>query len=132
MSSMRMLGPRSDFEDARNLGSAKTGVSHWWMQRATAVALIPLTLWFTVGLVTVVRRGHDALVDWLESPPTAILTIMLLIVLFHHMALGLQVVIEDYVHSTHRRLLVVLAVKLVCATLAVAGAVSVLRIALGG
>lgn len=123
------LRTRSDLKEAQGLGSAKTGVTHWWMQRATAVALIPLTLWFTAALIALAGRGHDAFVAWLRAPLAAVLMILLLIALFHHLALGLQVVIEDYVHS-RMQLPAVLAVKFVCSVLAVAGVVSVVRIAL--
>lgn len=118
--------------DLRDPGSARTGVAHWWMQRVTAVALVPLTLWFAAGLVAIAGRGHEVFVAWLGSLHATILAILLLIALFHHMALGLQVVIEDYVHAPGSRSSMVLAVRLGCAALAVAGTVSVVRIALGG
>jgi len=123
---------RSDINKAQGLGSAKTGIAHWWMQRVTAVALVPLTLWFTAALIAAVRRGYDALVAWLESPVSTTLMVLLIIALFYHMALGLQVVIEDYVHSTRRRLSAVLAVKLGCSALAVTGILAVVRLSLGG
>jgi succinate dehydrogenase / fumarate reductase membrane anchor subunit len=128
MSSQRT---RSDPHHGQELGSAKTGVQHWWTQRATAVALIPLTLWFVTALVGFAGRGHAALIAWLESPLVAVLTILLLIALFQHVALGLQVVIEDYVHPARSKLAALLAVRLACLALAVAGAFAVLRIALG-
>ena len=123
---------RSDLGRTQELGSAKTGVAHWWTQRATAVALIPLTLWFAAALVALAGRGHAALIAWLESPLVAILTILLLIALFQHIALGLQVVLEDYVHSVRTRLAAVLAVRLGCSALAVTGVLAVVRIALAG
>jgi succinate dehydrogenase / fumarate reductase membrane anchor subunit len=122
---------RSDLHRRQELGSAKTGVTHWWTQRATAVALIPLTLWFVIALVGLAGRGHAALVAWLRSPLVAVLTILLLIALFQHVALGLQVVIEDYVHPMRSKLAALLAVRLACLALAVAGAFAVIRIALG-
>ena len=128
MSSQRT---RSDPHHRQELGSAKTGVQHWWTQRATAVALIPLTLWFVTALVGLAGRGHAALIAWLESPLVAVLTILLLIALFQHVALGLQVVIEDYVHPPSRKLAALLAVRLACLAFAVAGAFAVLRIAVG-
>jgi succinate dehydrogenase / fumarate reductase membrane anchor subunit len=112
------------------LGSAKTGVAHWWTQRATAVALIPLTLWFVAALVALAGRGHAAVVAWFASPLAAILTILLLIALFQHIALGLQVVIEDYVHATRSKFAALLVMRLGCAALAVAGVFAVIRIAL--
>jgi succinate dehydrogenase / fumarate reductase membrane anchor subunit len=132
---MRLVNPRctrSDRSAAPGLESAKTGVAHWWLQRATAVALIPLTTWFAAMLLAVTRRGHDALIAWLRSPFAAILMVLLLLAVFYHMALGLQVVIEDYVHSSRVKLLAVFAVRLGCSALAVAGMLSVLRIAFSG
>ena len=129
-----MMSPqrtRSDLHRGQELGSAKTGVAHWWTLRATAVALIPLTLWFVAALVGLAGRGRAALIAWLESPLVAILTILLLIALFQHIALGLQVVIEDYVHPVGRKLAVLLVVRLACLVLAVAGSFAVIRIALG-
>jgi succinate dehydrogenase / fumarate reductase membrane anchor subunit len=128
MSSQRT---RSDPRRGQELGSAKTGVQHWWKQRATAVALIPLTLWFVTALVGLAGRGHAALIAWLESPLVAVFTILLLIALFQHVALGLQVVIEDYVHPARGRLAALLVVQLACLALAVAGVFAVIRIALG-
>jgi succinate dehydrogenase / fumarate reductase membrane anchor subunit len=119
---------RSTPQRARELGSAKTGTTHWWTQRVTAVALVPLTLWFVAALVARVGRGHAAVVAWLESPLAAILTILLLIALFQHVALGLQVVIEDYVQSSRAKLPALLAVRFGCLTLAVVGILAVVRI----
>lgn len=124
--------PRSHPERRRNLGSAKTGVGHWWAQRVTAVGLIPLTLWLVGSLIAHVGSDHESFVEWLGSPLAAVLMILLLIALLHHMALGLQVVIEDYVHAAGAKVLAVLAVQLGCSLLAVLGVVSVLRIALSG
>ena len=69
------------------------------MQRVTAVALIPLTLWFAASLIALTGSDYNAFIAWLKAPFVAILMVLFLIALFHHMALGLQVVVEDYVHS---------------------------------
>ena len=114
----------------RDLGSAKTGIAHWWMQRVTAAALIPLTLWFAAGLLALAGRGHAAVIGWLGSPLATVLMVLLLIVLFQHVALGLQVVIEDYVHSSRAKLPALLVVRLGCLALAVTGILAALRIAL--
>lgn len=123
---------QTDIKRAVGLGSARTGVTHWWAQRVTAVALIPLSLWFTAAMTRLAGTGYDALADWLEAPLTAILMVLLLLGLFYHLALGLQVIIEDYVHSSRVKLAAVVVVQLVCSALAVAGVVSVVRIALSG
>ena len=89
----------SPLNRTRELGSAKQGVEHWWVQRLTAIALVPLMLWLLVALIGDVGRSYTTVVSWLRAPLTNILMVLLLIALFYHTALGLQVVIEDYVHS---------------------------------
>lgn len=122
---------RSPLSRAIGLGSAKSGAEHWWAQRVSAVALVPLTLWFVASIISHTGSDHASFVTWLRTPAAMILTILLLIFLFHHTALGLQVVIEDYVHSDVR-FAAVIAVRLCCFALAVAGIVAVLEIAFAG
>jgi len=116
----------------QGLGSAREGVGHWWMQRVTAVALIPLTLWFAASLIARARGDYGALILWLRTPSTSVLMVLLLIALFYHMALGLQVVIEDYAHNDRIKLPAVVVVHLASFALAAAGIATTLRIALGG
>jgi succinate dehydrogenase / fumarate reductase membrane anchor subunit len=80
-------------------GAAGEGVSHWWVQRVTAIALIPLTLWFVVSILGKPLHDHAAMVQWLGRPWVAVFTILLAITLAWHSWLGVQVVIEDYVHG---------------------------------
>lgn len=115
---------------AIGLGSARTGASHWWLQRATAVALIPLLVWFLAALVSHARAGHAELVVWLARPVTAVLMILLLVTMFHHLRLGLQVVAEDYVHADRVRFAVVAAIHGICYALMTAGIFVVLLLAL--
>jgi succinate dehydrogenase / fumarate reductase membrane anchor subunit len=121
---------RTPLARAIGLGSAKDGVQHWWMQRVSAIALVPLTVWFIAAIIAQTRADYTAFVAWLRSPLTDILMVMLLIALFYHAALGLQVVIEDYVHSG-TRLAAVIVVRLACFAFAVAGILATLRIAAG-
>ena len=121
---------RSPLGQAIGLGSAKRGVRHWLAQRVTAVALIPLTLWFVASIIAYAGSDYTVLITWLRTPIAAGGMILLLIALFHHAALGLQVVIEDYVHSGARHAAVI-AVQLCCYGLAVAGIIATLRIAFG-
>ncbi len=123
---------RSPLSRARGLGSAKEGVEHWWMQRVTAAALIPLTLWFVASLIALTSSDYNTFIAWLRAPFAAVLMVLLLIALFHHMALGLQVVVEDYVHSELAKIPAVVAIRLVCVALAVAGIFATLRIAFDG
>jgi succinate dehydrogenase / fumarate reductase membrane anchor subunit len=122
---------RSPLGRAIGLGSAKEGVEHWWLQRVTAVALVPLGLWFVIALIRLVGADLDTMQDWVGRPLPAILLVLLLIATFYHASLGLQVVIEDYVHADLARLGLVVIVRLACIALAVAGIVAVLTLALG-
>jgi succinate dehydrogenase / fumarate reductase membrane anchor subunit len=120
---------RSPLARARGLGSAKSGFHHWWAERVSALALVPLTLWFVATILAHLDAPHAEAAAWLQSPAVAILMILLLVALFHHTALGLQVVIEDYVHSG-LKFAAIIAVRLASYGLAVAGIVAVLKIAL--
>jgi len=121
----------SPFDHTQGLGSAREGVGHWWTQRVTAVALVPLTLWFAGALMAHARSDYGAVIHWLREPVTTVLIVQLLIALFYHMALGLQVVIEDYVHDDRLKIPAVIGTQLVSVALAVAGIVAVLRTAFG-
>lgn len=119
---------RSPLGRAIGLGSTKDGAGQWWAERASAVALVPLTLWFSAAIIAHVGSDYAAFSAWLRAPLAAILMILLLIALFHHTALGLQVVIEDYMHSG-ARYAALMAVRLGCFALAAAGIVATLHIA---
>ena len=121
---------RSPLGRAIGLGSAKHGVRHWLAQRVTAVALVPLTLWFVASIIAYSGSDYTVFIAWLRTPFAAGGMILLLIGLFHHAALGLQAVIEDYVHSG-AKFAAVIAVQVCCYGLAVAGIIATLRIAFG-
>jgi len=123
---------RTPLGRAIGLGSAKEGVEHWWAQRVSAVALIALGLWFTATLISLAGADRAAVVGHLRHPLPAILTILTLIAVFYHAALGLQVVIEDYVEREWLRLSTLVLMRLISIALAVAGIFAVLRIAFGG
>ncbi len=90
---------RTPLANAQGLGSARSGVHHWWMQRLTAVALIPLTVWFVwIGSALLVADYPSAR-TFVAAPVNALLLAAFVIALFWHAQLGLQVVIEDYVHT---------------------------------
>ena len=118
---------RSPLARAQGLGSAKRGASHWWAQRVSAVALAPLTVWFLGSVIAHTGGDYATVINWLKTPLATLAMIVLLIALFHHMALGLQVVIEDYVHS-NAKFAAVIAVRLGCFALASAGLVATLRL----
>ena len=90
---------RSPLGKVRGLGSAKEGVAHWWAQRMTAVALVPLLIWFVASVCAMTGAGYDAVHDWIATPMVSIMLVLLTLAVFHHAQLGLQVVIEDYVHT---------------------------------
>lgn len=108
------------------LGSARAGVSAWRWQRVTAVALVPLVIWSLASLIAVAGGGREAVVGWLAQPAAAIPAILLLIALFWHMALGLTVVTEDYLHHGGVRMIAVALIQLGCLVLAVAGVAAVI------
>ena len=122
---------RSPLARAIGLGSAKKGARHWFAERLTAIALVPLSLWFVASIIAYAGADFAVFIGWLRTPLATSFMILLLIALFHHSALGLQVVIEDYVHSD-AKFAAVIAVRLGCYGFAVAGIVATLRIAFGG
>jgi len=116
---------------ARGLGAAHGGVDHWKAQRLTAISNALLVLWFVFSAIALTGSGYEAVRAWLASPLVAILMTLLVISVFYHAPLGLQVVIEDYVHHRGLRVAALAAVRLVAAGLAVACIVAILMVALG-
>jgi succinate dehydrogenase / fumarate reductase membrane anchor subunit len=113
------------------LGSAKEGVEHWWVQRLSAVALVVLGLWFVLGLASLEDLDYATVVDWLQDPVTSILMILTVLTAVYHSKLGVQVVVEDYVHSPALKVSTLVLSTFVHIAAAVAGVFAVLRIALG-
>src|ERR1700710_1690788 len=112
---------------ARGLGSAHAGFHHWWIERVEAVALVPLTIWFIYSLLHLVGASHQAVIDWLSSPIPLVLMLLLIVATFHHFSLGVQSVLDDYVHQPTIKLWSVLVIKGACAILALVCIVSVLK-----
>ena len=121
---------RSPLRKVRGLGSAGEGTGHWWAQRMTAVALIPLLLWFVASLCVMVGSDYAAVREWVATPIVSILLVLLAIAAFHHAQLGLQVVIEDYVHIEWLKLSSIALVKFAAISLAVPTIFSVVKIAI--
>ena len=111
-------------------GSAGDGVGHWWMQRVTAVALLPLTAWFAISLLGLPLQSYDAMRGWLGQPWVAVLTILLVVTLAWHAKLGVQVVIEDYVHGNGAKTTMLLLSAFIHFGAAVAGVFAILRMSL--
>jgi succinate dehydrogenase / fumarate reductase membrane anchor subunit len=111
-------------------GAAGEGVGHWWVQRVTAVALLPLTLWFVVSLLGLHLQSYDEVRGWLGQPWVAVLTLLLVITLAWHSKLGVQVVIEDYVHGKVAKTTMLLLSTFIHAAAAVAASFAILLVAL--
>ncbi len=122
---------RSQLAVARGLGSARAGVGHWWGLRISSVALVPLTLWFVAGLATQLGAGYESAIAWLSSPLQAVLMMIFLAATFYHSQLGLQVIVEDYVHVEWAKMATLVVLQLANIALAVAAIFSVLMIVLG-
>jgi succinate dehydrogenase / fumarate reductase, membrane anchor subunit len=116
---------------ARGLGTAKKGVQHWWWQRLTAVVLVPLCLWFIGTIVTMQASNYSTVVNWIQSPLVSGLLVFLIAALFYHTQLGLQVVIEDYVHSEWVKITALVVAQFLMVLLALTAVIAVLKIALG-
>jgi len=123
---------RSTLGRVRGLGSAKEGVAHWWAQRTTAVALVPLSLWFVASVIALAGADYAGVVSWFKSPFNATLMILLIGATFYHAALGLQVVLEDYVHHEGQKLVSILVIKGLAAAIGLLATVAVLKLAFGG
>lgn len=116
----------------RSLGSAKSGVHHWIAQRLTAIALIPLSLWFIFSLLRMMDMSHQSTIAWLSSSPmVAIFMLLFIIALFYHAQLGLQVVIEDYIHCKVFKLISLITLKLASFFATLVAVIAVLKIYLG-
>ena len=123
---------RTPLARARGLGSAKGGTHHFWLQRLTAIALVPLTVWFALTVASLATVDLPAVVTWMKSPLSALLMLSFLLAGFWHMKLGLQVVIEDYVHSEWRKVTCLILNNLISMFLALAATLAVLKMLLGG
>lgn len=122
---------RTPLATARGLGSAKSGTTHFWSQRVSAVALVPLSLWFVGSVVAHVGADYASVIAWLSSPVQAVLMIVYLAALYYHSQLGLRVVAEDYIHIEWAKMATIVVLQFINVLLVVATIISVLMIALG-
>jgi succinate dehydrogenase / fumarate reductase membrane anchor subunit len=120
---------RSQLGRAKGLGAAKSGVHHWWAQRVTAIALLPLVLYFVVSVMLREGATRAQMAAYMAEPWNAVLFLCLIFALFYHLSLGVQVVIEDYVNKEGQRLGGIMAVNFLIVFCALACAVSVLKLA---
>jgi succinate dehydrogenase / fumarate reductase membrane anchor subunit len=123
---------RSPLGTVLGTGSAKEGVHHWWMQRLTSVALVPLSIWFVVSLLALPALDHATVVAWMRQSWTSLLLILFILVATWHSQLGVRVVVEDYVPSAGTKTLTLVVSTFAHAIVAVAGVFAVLKVAFGG
>jgi len=120
---------RTPLSQVKGLGSAKEGTGHFWVQRLTAIGLVPLVLWLSFSIAALPGMDYVSIREWISSPFTSIMLILFLIAGFYHAKLGLQTVIEDYIGNHSTRTVMIIAISFLAAILAVTGVFSVLRIA---
>lgn len=127
------MSRRSALGRSLGLGSAKEGTDHWWSQRVSAVALIALAPWFAFSMVTLIGggAGHAELVEWLRTPWRAIGVLALIATVAWHAQLGVQVVVEDYVHTSGVKIVALIAQRFGHLIIAGVGALAVLRVVFG-
>jgi succinate dehydrogenase / fumarate reductase membrane anchor subunit len=122
---------RSPLGKVLGAGSAKQGVHHWWMQRLTSVALVPLSIWFVVSLLSLPSFDHATVVAWMGQSWTALLLIFFVLVAAWHSQLGVRVVVEDYVHGAGARTVTLVSVMFAHTLIGAAGVFAVLKVAFG-
>lgn len=123
---------RTPLAKARGLGSAKTGTQNWWRQRITAIAMIPLSVWFVCAVISLGSVEHQQIVKWIGEPWNATLLISFIVAGFYHMLLGIEVILEDYVHNEWIKIGSILFTKILVAFFALASLYATIRIAFVG
>ena len=121
---------RSGLGRVRGLGSARDGVSHWWMQRLAAVALVPLSLWFVFSVAALRGASQADVQAWIAAPFVTVLLLLVVVATFLHLAMGLQTVIEDYIRDGVAKVAALLVVKWACVLFGLASVLAILRIAI--
>jgi succinate dehydrogenase / fumarate reductase membrane anchor subunit len=122
---------RSPLGRVLGLGSAHSGVHHWWQQRLSSVALVPLAIWFLVSLLALPSLGYETVIAWMGQGWTAILLVLFVVVATWHSQLGVRVVVEDYVHGAGARTLTLVIATFAHVLIAAAGVFAVLKVAFG-
>jgi succinate dehydrogenase / fumarate reductase membrane anchor subunit len=116
----------------RGLGSAHQGAHHWWIERLTSVSSLLLLVWLLVSLLRLPDLGHPTILEWLRSPLNATGMLLLVVSIFWHIKLGMQVIIEDYVHEEGNKIFLIILLNFAVVAAAALALVCVLKIALGG
>jgi succinate dehydrogenase / fumarate reductase, membrane anchor subunit len=125
------MSMRSPLRQVRGLGSAKSGTEHFWHQRLTAMANIPLTIGFVVVVASLMGRNHAAVVQILGSPLVAVLMLLFILSATIHMRIGMQVIIEDYVHEEVAKFTMLIANTFFAVVVALASAFAILKLSFG-
>lgn len=120
---------RTPLSNVKGLGSAKEGAHHWWMQRLTSIALLPLTLWLAFSIASFGSMSYLSVVAWMQSPLVAVAAALLVVVLLYHLQLGAQVIIEDYVGGW-LRITSLIMLNFACIALAFLGLFSIIKVSL--
>jgi succinate dehydrogenase / fumarate reductase membrane anchor subunit len=128
MSGTRLRTPLGRIE---GLGSAKSGTTHFWQQRVTAVALVPLSVWFVSSALAYVGAEQGAVAAFFAEPAEAILMFLFIVAAVHHMSLGLQVIIEDYIHREGTKITLLVLNRFACWSIGAAAGFALLRLAFG-
>jgi succinate dehydrogenase / fumarate reductase membrane anchor subunit len=123
---------RSPLGKVLGTGSAKEGVHHWWVQRVTSIALVPLSIWFAVSLLSLPSLDHATVVAWMAQSWTALFLTLFVLVATWHSQLGVRVVVEDYVHSSGSKTLMLVVMIILHVFVAAAGVFAILKVAFGG
>lgn len=121
---------RSPLGRARGLGSARFGSHHWSTTRLQSMALVPLTLWFIFSMIHMLGAPQEAFIVWLSAPVNLVFMLILIVITFQHMNLGLQNVIEDYVHQEPHKAATMVLIKVLCVLLGMMCVVSALKVGL--
>ena len=124
------MSMKSPLGKVLGLGSAKEGTEHWWAQRVSAVAMVPLMLWFVISALTMPAYDYATVSSWIASPVNAVLLLLTTGTLLYHSALGTQVVIEDYVKGA-AKVVTLIVVRFAYFVLAAAAVFAILRVSLG-
>ena len=115
----------------KGLGSAKSGTMHWWMQRVTAIALVPLVMWFLVSIIALIGADHATMVAWISNPFVGVLLAVFFFMLFYHLMLGGEVVIEDYVHHETLKIASLILLKFSVVLVGLSGLFFILKVTFG-
>ena len=122
------MGMETPLARAKGLGSAKSGTYHWWFQRLTAIMLVPLSLWFMASMASLINIDYSVIRTWIATPVTTVMLILFVISLFYHAQLGLQVIIEDYIHSEWQKVANIILIRFIAFIAALAAIFAIMRL----